>query len=271
MKKIGFLLAGALVLALTACNFESKGNETKTEIVTDEEITDVEPDDKKEEPEIKAETVVTEDNLEYYTYYSGSTSVCERGAVYHYKGEFILIADYFNCGDEYMETYPLSEEELQLFLEEVNAAVAKAAEKGKEKEKEDEAGEGGSSTRAGVSAGGIYYPIWEINLEALGISMTDAYRAAYPSKEEAEHYKIEGFLDLQEKTQWNEGPVSVGSAEFQRSVGKQIEEWAGEEIGQMTIEDFQEEDFEIIAETENGEKYRATVTYAGYVAKVEQE
>lgn len=274
-RKSFFVIAGALVLTLTACNFNGKGNGTKTEIAADGEITDAKPDngEEEEQPEIKAETVVTEENMEYYAYYDGSSSVCERGALYKYKGRFILVIDYFNCGDECMETYPLSDEEAGLFIEEINAAIAKKAEKekGEEKEKEDEETAGGSTIRAGVLAGGVYYPAWLIDLEALGIKLLDVYKADYPSEEEAEAYKIEGFLELQEKAQWDEGPVSIGGREFQRSVGKQIEEQSGEEIEQMTIDSFHDEDFELRVETEDGETYKVTVTYSGYVVKVEKE
>ncbi len=270
-RKVSFLTAGVLAVILAACNFNGNADEAQKDIEAEAEVTAVKP---VKEREKSVPVIVTEENLEYYSFSDGSSSLCERGGIYKYKGEFIFIADYFNCGDERMETYPLSEEEIRLFLEEANAAIARAEEKKEEKEKEDEDEEphdGGSSTRAGVAAGGNYYSIWLINFEDLGISVTDAYRAEYPSEEETELYKIEGFLELQEKTQWDEGPVFIGGAEFQRSVGKQIEEQSGEEISRMEIDSFGDEDFVIKAEGKSGDSYRATVTYLGYVAKVEKE
>lgn len=268
-RKVCFLTAGVLAVILAACNFNGNADEAQKDIEAEEEVTAVKP---VKEREKSVPVTVTEENLEYYSFSDGSSSVCERGGIYKYKGEFIFIADYFNCGDERMETYPLSEEEIRLFLEEANVAITRAEEKKEEKEKEDEEpGDGGSSTRAGVAAGGNYYSIWLINFDALGISMTDAYRDEYPTEEEAGQYKIEGFLELQEKTQWDEGLVFIGGTEFQRSVGKQIEEQSGGEISRMEIDSFGDEDFVIKAEAKSGDSYRATVTYLGYVAKVEKE
>lgn len=266
-KRVCLLLAGVLAVILAACSFDNNRNDPPEDIEA-EEVAAVKP--VKESPN-PVPIIVTKENLEYYAFFDGSASVCERGGIYKYKEEFIFVADYFNCGDECMETYLLSDEEIGLFLEEVNVAIAKEEKAKKVEDEENEGSDGGSSVRAGVSAKGKYYSIWLIDLEVLGISMTDAYRVEYPSEEETLQYKIEGFLELQEKTQWNESPVSLGGREFQRSVGKQIEEQLGEKIERMVIDCYQDEDFVIKAETKEGGGYVVTVTYFGYVAEVEKE
>ena len=252
-----FFAAGALALILTACGPNNNLNEEKTDTISEVNPTVV-----------KSETI-TEENLEYYAYTSGSSSLCERFIIYEYKGEFIFAADYFNCGNEWMETYPLQKKEVELFLEEVNAVFAKEAEG---KAEEEEAYSDGTHTEKGtLVVGGISYSVQKIDFEALGIDVTNAYEAEYPSKEEAAEYEIEGILELQETAQWKEQPVFIGSGEFQRSVGKQIEDRSGEEIERMVIEGFEDEDFMIKAEMKNGKSYRATVTYWGYVVKAEIE
>ena len=113
-RKVCFLTAGVLAVILAACNFNGNADEAQKDIEAEEEVTAVKP---VKEREKSVPVTVTEENLEYYSFSDGSSSLCERGGIYKYKGEFIFIADYFNCGDERMETYPLSEEEIRLFLE----------------------------------------------------------------------------------------------------------------------------------------------------------
>lgn len=253
MKRAGcFFAVGALALMLTACGSDSSVNGTEQENITEENLIGVKPD------------IISEENLEYYYCKSGSSSLSQQFAVYKYNGEFVFIADYFNCGNELMETYLLPEKESGLFLEEVNAVSTREVEEAGDKE-------GAYTERAVLVVDGTSYQVESIEFEALGIHVTDAYEAEYPTEEESAKYEIEGILELQESAQWKERSVFIGGREFERSVGEQIEEWSGEEIDRMVIDSFGDEDFIIKIETKKGDCYAATVTYSGYVAKAEKE
>lgn len=250
-----FFAAGVLALLLTACGPNSSVNGTEQEDITEEKLTGAKPD------------IITEENLEYYAYSRGSSSLREKFAVYAYNGDFIFAADYFNCGDELLETRLLSEEEKKLFLEEVNAVSSKT----EAVDGESDDNEGAHTEYGGLVADGVYYHVEMIDFETMGLTIKDASDAEYPTKEETERYEMEGILELQEMTQWKEQAVSAGSTEFVRSVGKQIEDRSGEELNRMTIDSFGEEDFIIKAATKEGNSYIVTVTYFGYVANPEQE
>lgn len=256
MKRASYFLAvGALTLILTACGLDSSVNGTEQENITEENMTVVKPD------------MITEENLEYYAYSRGSSSLYEKFAVYEYNGDFIFAADYFNCGNELLETRLLSEEEKKLFLEEVNAV----SQKPKAADGESDDNEGAHTEYGGLVVDGTYYHVEMIDFGTMGITIKDASDAEYPTKEETEKYEMEGILELQELAQWKEQAVSAGGREFARSVGKQIEDRSGEEVDCMVIDSFREEDFIIKAETKKGDSYIVTVTYFGYVAKLEQE
>lgn len=256
MKRASYFLAvGALTLILTACGLDSSVNGTEQENITEENMTVVKPD------------MITEENLEYYAYSRGSSSLCEKFAVYEYNGDFIFAADYFNCGNELLETRLLSEEEKKLFLEEVNAV----SQKPKTADGESDDNEGAHTEYGGLVVDGTYYHVEMIDFGTMGITIKDASDAEYPKKEETEKYEMEGILELQELAKWKEQAVSAGTREFARSVGKQIEDRSGEELERMVIDSFREEDFIIKAATKKGDSYIATVTYFGYVAKLEQE
>lgn len=257
------LTAGGLALILAACGSNDM-NKGKPEVTSEENLTEARPD------------AVTEENLEYYFCQSGSGSLCERFAVYTYKGEFIFVADYFNCGNELSETRPLSEEESKLFLDEANAVFSEGKDKkssmrGDKAGGENEDGDGAYAEKTVLVTEGIAYSVSGMDFEAMGISVTNARDAEYPSEEETERYKIEGILELQESEQWKERVVSIGGREFQRSVGEQMEERSGEKIVKMVIDELLDEDFVIKAETQKGDSYKVTVTYSGYVAEVEKE
>lgn len=238
--------AGALALILTACGFNSNPNEEKSGTEN-----------------------VTEENMECYVYRSGSSSLSEGFIIYEYKGEFIFAADYFNCGDELVETYSLQEREVKLFLEEADAIFAEGTEGETKEEDFDRAG--AYSERSYMVVDGVFYSVEKIDFEVLGIDVTDAHEVEYPLDEETAEYEIEELSKLQETTQWEEQPVFITVGEFQRCVGKQIEERTGEEIERMAIDGLGDEDFMIKAEMQNGECYAVTVTYSGYVVKTEKE
>lgn len=256
MKRASYFLAvGALALLLMACGPDSSVNRTEQENITEENLTGVKPD------------MITEENLEYYAYSRGSSSLCEKFAVYAYNGDFIFAADYFNCGDELLETRLLSEEEKKLFLEEVNAVSSKL----EAADGESDDNEGAHTEYGGLVVDGTYYHVEMIDFGTMGITIKDASDAEYPTEEETGKYEMEGILELQEMAQWKEQAVSAGSKEFVRSVGKQIEDQSGEELERMVIDSFREEDFIIKAATKKGDSYIVTVTYFGYVANLEQE
>ena len=255
MRRRGyFLMAGALALILTACGLNQNVNETKQDVKAEGK-----PD------------LVTEENLEYYSCRSGSASLCERFLIHAYKGEFIFIADYFDCGNELLETRLLSEEELKLFLEEINASFSGEEKKEKDTDKGNENRDGAYSEEAVLVVEGITYAGWQIDFVTLGIGVTNASDAEYPSNEENGKYELEGILELQESAQWKERVVFTGPGEFERSVGEQIEKQMGEEIDRMVIGEFLDEDFIIMAESKKGNSYKAIITYSGYVAGVEKE
>ena len=224
-RRLYSFTSGALALILTACGFN--GNPNEGESGTEN---------------------VTEENMECYVYRSGSSSLCEGFTIYEYKGEFIFAADYFNCGDELVETYSLQEREVKLFLEEANVVFAKGTQGETKEEDFDRAG--AYLERSYMVVDGVFYSVEKIDFEVLGIDVTDK---------------------LQETTQWKEQPVFISVGEFQRCVGKQIEERTGEEIERMAIDGLGDEDFMIKAEMQNGEHYTVTVTYLGYVVKTEKE
>lgn len=256
MKRTSYFFAiGALALILTACGPGNSVNGTEQENIIEENITGVKPDR------------ITEENLEYYVYSRGSSSLCEKFAVYEYNGDFIFAADYFNCGNELLETRLLSEEEKKLLLEEVNAVSPNP----KAADGESDNNEGAHTEYGGLVVDGAYYRVEMIDFGTMGITIKDASDAEYPTKEETEKYEMEGILDLQEMPQWKEQAVSAGSREFVRSVGQQIEDQSGEELDRMVIDSFREEDFIIKAATKKGDSYIATVTYFGYVAELEKE
>lgn len=245
-RRLYSFTSGALALILTACGFN--GNPNEGESGTEN---------------------VTEENMECYVYRSGSSSLCEGFTIYEYKGEFIFAADYFNCGDELVETYSLQEREVKLFLEEANVVFAKGTQGETKEEDFDRAG--AYLERSYMVVDGVFYFVEKIDFEVLGIDVTDAHEVKYPLDEETTEYKIEELPKLQETTQWKEQPVFISVGEFQRCVGKQIEERTGEEIERMAIDGLGDEDFMIKAEMQNGEHYTVTVTYLGYVVKTEKE
>ena len=74
---------------------------------------------------------------------------------------------------------------------------------------------------------GITYAGWRIDFETLGIGVTNASDAEYPSNEENGKYELEGILELQESAQWKERVVFTGPGEFERSVGEHKSFFAG--------------------------------------------
>lgn len=249
------LMAGAVALVLTACALDSSGNGIIQDDGTEKNLKEVTFD------------TITEENMEYYSYRSGSSSLSEEFAVYEYKGEFVFAADYFHCGDELLETRVLSEEEKKLFFEKVNAVSVspEAADKGSDYR------DGAHTEHGSMTVNGSCYSVGMIDFESIGMTIKDASEAEYPMEEETEGYEIEGIFELQELAQWKEKHISVTTEEFERSVGKQIEDRLGEEIERMVIDSSRDEDFVIKAETKEGGGYVVTVTYFGYVAEVEKE
>lgn len=239
-KRFCLLVTVVMVLFLTACSSDSGQIERK-------------PDN------------ITAENLEYYSYESGSSSLCVRTAVYPYNGSFIFIADYFNCGNELMETRCLSEEETKYFLERVNTVSAKET-------KTDRAdGDGAYTEKGDLSVNGVSYLVEKIDFESIGIKIKDIHEVEYPPEEEKGIFEQEGMQKLQDFARWKEQPVFIGAEAFKKSVEEQIEARLGEEIASMEIDSLLEEDFTIKVKAKGGEIYTARVTYMGYVAETEGE
>lgn len=242
-KKILGVLAIA-ILILTACGLGNSIAERK-------------PDD------------ITEENLEYYAEQRGSSSVCVRTLIYPYNGEFILSADYFNCGNALVETRTLSEEETEGFLRQVNTVSIKPA------KTEDTGSDGAYAEKFRLCVDGVSYSVGKIDFESLGIQIKDIHEVEYPEEEENNKFELGGMQQLQDSAGWKERPVFIGMEAFGRSVGEQIEERLGadtsKDIDAMEIGSLSEKDFTVRIKMKGGGSYVATVTYMGYVAEVEGE
>lgn len=254
MKRKGMMLAGLLVLVLTACGLKSGGEEKDITVM-----------DAKETEEKEAGWI-TEEDLWHYYYSEGSSSLNRSIIIYKYHEEFIFAACYFECGDQFLETRLLSRDETTSFLDQINALPVK-----EEETKETEDREGAYSEKGDMVVDGISYPVGQMDFNALGIILKDIHEVEYPPEEEILKYELEGVSELQASTQWLDRPVFIGLEAFEKSVAEQLKEQLGEEIDTMAVEELSDEDLTIRIQLRDGEKLRATVTYMGYVADIEGE
>lgn len=205
------------------------------------------------------------ENLEYYCYFSGSSSLSEEFIIYQYEDEFIFAADYFNCGQGYIETYALTEEQVAGVLEEINSVSVV------EEEEEEETTDGGYRANGVMLVDHDYYNVGRIDFEEIGIEVKDANEVEYPSEEVVNSFEINGFKELQESEQWKNTMMSSGIRVFGEVIKEQAETELGAVIGSMTVDELGNEDLRIKLHTEEGEVYTAVVTYRGYVADIEKE
>lgn len=242
--KIKWMLsAGVLLLLLTGCRFveESKAlNDGKVE--------------KREQDDAFAY-----DDFEYYTYYSGSSSVNERAVIYEYDGKLIFAAQYFDCGDMLMETEKLTAGLEERFWKEIENCERQ------DYDEDEEETEGGFGTESYLAMkDGTLYKAEALDWEQIGIDFKDASDVNYPRET---GFDIEGLEEVMEAEQREKLPTWV-SQEFLAVVEEQLLEQLDEDIVSAYVEKIREDDFLLTVETESGANYQAVVTYMGYVDSV---
>lgn len=205
---------------------------------------------------------VDRENLEYYFYSDGSSSVSECFVIYKYQDQFIFVADYFECGNGLTETYVLSEEQIEGVLEELNTLSVEEASK--------ETGDGGHSAYGGILVDDTYYRVGRIDFERLGIEVKDALDVVYPDEDMEKSFDIYGFKELQESDQWKKRLLNNGTWEFAEVIKEQAEAELGTVIDSMTFGELGDEDLSVELHTEDDKIYIATVTYRGYVADIKE-
>lgn len=212
-----------------------------------------------------AKQVPAAGEIDYYYSRSGSGSVCVKYAIYQYEGDFIFVAHYFNCGDAYMETYPLDSVQKEKFLEAVKqcrpdkAAGSRALQ-----------GEGGYSEGKLLCAGGKQYPLKDFSLDTVGLVLRDMSDIDFveDSSEELRVFSEE-MAGLRDTYNDSENAVFfIGVEEFERMMYDQLTEQAGEKIETVDIIEAGEEDFLIEVMTGSGKALKATVTHMGFVRKI---
>lgn len=225
-------------------------------------------EDRTKEEETYVGTIERE-NLEYYYYSSGSSSVCEKFMIYQYDDQFIFAADYFDCGEGLLETYPLTEEQVERVVEEVNSVSPAEAFSAWEKS-DEEMPDGGSRSYGILMVDGVSYKVGKIDFEGIGIEVKDAAEMEYPADLE-DSFEIDGFKDLQESDQWKRKELSSGMLVFAGAVKEQAEAQTGAVMDGMAIGELGEEDLTVKLHTKEDEWYIATVTYRGFVADIVKE
>lgn len=263
MKKrvLGVLLTGMLMsIFMTGCR---DGGKSENGDIQDEEYHVTE----NTYPENAYTGTVTRENLEYYYYSDGSSSLLEEFMIYQYEDKFIFAASYFNCGQGLMETYPLTEEQVEGFLEEVNAVSPAGNDAGEEGSGSD----GESRIKGSMMIGEDCYQVGKIDFDKIRIEVKDASDVAYPSEDPENALLINGFEELQESDQWKKTMLSNGIPAFGEAVREQAETELGVIIDSMTIGELGTEDLTVKLHTKEDEEYTAIVTYRGYVAYIEKE
>lgn len=202
------------------------------------------------------------DGFEYYCCSSGSSSVNERYMIYPYEEELILVADYFNCGEGFAETYMLNDEQVEAFYEQLEKGIVKKEDK-KRNDAEEIPADGGSSVQASLCMDGEVQPAKKLDLDAMGIELQDA-GDIYETVDADEVCEIEGMQDLQYSKAWRETFFSVNLYEFEYMVQQQVEDILGEQVEEIEILDVGES-CELEVETEDGDVHTFTMTVWGYV------
>ncbi len=265
MKKrvFGVLLTGIFIsIFMTGCRDAGK---TESKDIQDEEYHETE----NAYPENAFSGTVTRENLGYYYYSNGSSSLLEEYMIYPYEDEFIFAANYFNCGQGLMETYSLTEEQVEGVLEEVNAVslAGDTSAAGEEKSGSD----GESQVNGSMMIGEDCYQVGKIDFDKIGIEVKDASDVAYPSEDPENALFIDGFEELQESDQWKKTMLSNGIPVFGEAVREQAETELGVVIDSMIISELGTEELTVKLHTNEDEVYTAVVTYRGYVAYIEKE
>lgn len=201
------------------------------------------------------------EEIDYYYSRSGSSSVCTQYAIYQYKGDFIFVAHYFNCGDAYMETYSLDSVQKEKFLEVLKQCRPDKAVGG------DFEKDGGYSEENLLCAGGKQYPLKDFSLNNIGLVLRDMSDIDFAGDISAElRVFSEETARLRDTYNYSEDVIFfAGADEFEKMIYDQLMEQAGEEIEAVAIIEEGEEDFLIEVKTESGRVFKATVTHMGLV------
>lgn len=212
------------------------------------------------------EGTINTDNIDFYTYSSGSTSVNENFAIYKYQDSFIFVERFFNCGDDFMETYLLTKEQEEKFIEALNNCNASTI------QPVDSVGEGGSITKGGISINGEYYPVKGFNLESIGIEMQDIYDVDFPEEtfignDVFDKNAITNIINNSNNSE--KTPLYLASEGFERVIYNQITKEIGDNIAKISVVEENKNDFILDVFTGEEKEYKVTVTYMGYVANIE--
>ena len=234
---MSMLLIGMLFcVSVTGCGKgdagqgETQREETRQEETRQEETGQDEPVQEEAQQKEYYTGTIERENLECYYYMDGSSSLSEEFMIYRYEDQLIFAADYFDCGEELLETYPLTEEQADKVIEELNAvskAAASSAENGTDQENADqEIAAGGHMRYGNLVIDGTSYEAGRIDFEGIGIEVKDAAYVEY-SADIADTFELEGFEGLQESDQWKRHSLSGGIWGFVRAVKEQAEQQTG--------------------------------------------
>lgn len=208
------------------------------------------------------------EEIDYYYSRSGSSSVYVRYAIYQYKGHFVFVSQYFDCGDVFMETYLLDSRQEEQFLEELKQCrIDKDL-------KYDSESDGGYSQENLVCAGGKQYPLKNFSLDNIGIVLRDMQDIDFleNSAVSKEVFSEEDTARLRDIYNESENAIFfVGTDEFEKMIYDQIVERIGEKIDELHVIEEGTLDFLMQVQTESGKKFEVTVTHMGLVYDVKAE
>lgn len=211
------------------------------------------------------EKFVTED-IDYYYSMDGSSSVNTEYAVYQYRGEYIFVASYFDCGNTVIETYALNEEQKEKFLE-----ALKDCKINKKLDKDSQPTDGGTVRSNHIYTRGKQYPVTDLDFDSIGITLKAIHSIDFPEdiSEKTKVFTSEEIQNLRDTYNDSENAVFfIHTDNFEKMIYDQLVEQTGEEIETVVIQETGIEDFLIVFKTESGKAYEATVTRMGFVDKI---
>ncbi len=207
---------------------------------------------------------VTADEVDCYRYFSGSSSVSTEYGIYQYEDSFIFIAEYFNCGRAYMETFALTKEQQEAFIDEINQCSDVRAEISDT--------DGGHSQYGDLSVNGKFYETGSVNLDKLGIALAEDPVMIEEIPEELAAYEEADLPRMMALGKNNNSFMKLdglGEPAFVYMLQEQIQEEISDTVTKVTVIEEREQDFVMELETEAQEIYRVTVTYLGYVGDIQ--
>lgn len=211
---------------------------------------------------------LTKGDVDYYRSFQGSSSVYTEYAIYQYEDSFIFLVNYFNCGEISMETFALTEDQTEAFIEELNQCCKAGG-----PDEEKEIGDGGWTAECEVSVNGRVYFVDDISLTELGISLEEDPDMQEETAEELSAYEEGNLGELREATEaypfflMNNGTLAQSG--YYHMIQAQIEERMGVTVTRATVVEKRDFDYVLELETDQGETWKATVTYPGYVVEIQ--